>query len=382
MDGFVHSYRLGLAPKKVAESYSNWATGDVHQRKVLFTGQRFFVVYWEGGEGKRLLYTSSINGELWLEPSTLLNYGTTPFAFSTAPGDGGHAGNVDFELFGNGTIYAFLEGDDTRVYNRKYTISGNLLIPSVLGSLTGLGILNGGNIVCLLNNKTRTVCLSNVASYRVTLYEGQPSNSYKNYANTPSYNATTGGAQVVKYKTSPPYDAIVVLKDGDNALHYSIVQANTLTLNHPPTAMNITLASGFSSFCACSEAQSIGDPERVHLVYIKGTGELCYRKFENDAWSSELVLASSGASYPVIACGKGGRLYVFYVKGGRIMVQKLNVNGTLLRSPERILFPKHAYRNPAYLSTNQNVQNGKICLVWTEGSAAPYEVWFAYLEDR
>jgi hypothetical protein len=106
---------------------------------------------------------------------------------------------------------------------------------------------------------------------------------------------------------------------------------------------------------------------------------LCYRKFENDAWSGETVLVASGASYPVIAVGEGGRLYVFYVKNGTIKL--LRFNGTFWES-ERTLFPSHKYDNPAYLSTNQNVQNGKICLVWTEGSASPYKVMFAFLDDR
>jgi hypothetical protein len=90
------------------------------------------------------------------------------------------------------------------------------------------------------------------------------------------------------------------------------------------------------------------------------------------------VLVASGASYPVIAVGKGGRLYVFYVREG--VIKLLKFNGVFWEK-EQTLFPNHAYNNPAYLSTNQNVQFGKICLVWTEGKATPYEVWFGYLED-
>jgi hypothetical protein len=175
---------------------------------------------------------------------------------------------------------------------------------------------------------------------------------------------------------------LAICKDASNVLKW-----NLLTVTASPNwkynsfAEIATSTSGFSTFSAASEADSImlSPASRVHLVYIKSTGELCYRKFENDAWSDETVLVASGASYPVIAVGKAGRLYVFYVKDG--VIKLLKFNGVFWES-ERTLFPSHKYDNPAYLSCNQNVQNGKICLVWTEGSASPYKVMFAYLDDR
>ena len=117
----------------------------------------------------------------------------------------------------------------------------------------------------------------------------------------------------------------------------------------------------------------------MHLVYIKSTGELCYNKFENDELGVEKVLVASGASYPVIAVGSGGKLYISYVKDGKIWI--IHFNGIFWLSAVELFTTEHTYNNPAYLSSNQNVQNDKICLVWTEGSSSPYEVWFCYLED-
>lgn len=136
--------------------------------------------------------------------------------------------------------------------------------------------------------------------------------------------------------------------------------------------------AGFSDWCACTEAQAVGDPEIIHLVYVKSSGELCYRKFESDSLSGEEVLVASGASYPVIGCGSNGKLYVFYARNGKIWV--IHNNGNWL-NPVELYTASHTYDTPVYLSCNQNVQTGKICLVWCEGTGSPYAVWFCYLED-
>jgi hypothetical protein len=203
---------------------------------------------------------------------------------------------------------------------------------------------------------------------------------YSTYA-LDGHNTTNGGTRLLPYKSSSPFKMLLLVKKGDSTLHYSVV---TPSFGSAPTiggftAIGVTLASGFETFCATSEVQNISDPERIHLVYIKSTGELCYRKFENDAWSGETVLVASGASYPVIAAGEGGRLYVFHVKDGKIWFIKYD--GANWRDPIEFWTDQHTYNNPAYLSTNQNVQGGKICLVWTEGTASPYQVWFSYIED-
>jgi hypothetical protein len=189
-----------------------------------------------------------------------------------------------------------------------------------------------------------------------------------------NFSENSGGVQLLNYKESN--DMLVIIKQGTDNVLYSAILYENMTLSSLTSIA--TLTSGFNTFCVTSEFQKVGDPERVHLVYIKSTGELCYRKFENDAWSGETVLIASGASYPVIAVGKGGRLYVFYVKDG--VIKLLKFNGVSWES-ERTLFPSHSYNSPAYLSTNQNVQHDKICLVWTEGTSSPYEIWFCYLED-
>jgi len=189
---------------------------------------------------------------------------------------------------------------------------------------------------------------------------------------------TTGGAQILRYKTSSPYNMFVLAKDASNKLYYNTANEACTAFLGSFTEI-ATLGTGFSDFCACSEAQNIGDPERIHIVYIKSTGGLCYRKFENDSLTSEKVLLTSGASYPVVAVGSNGKVYVCYVKNGKIWV--IYYNGKMWFSPVELFTKDHSYNNPVYLSSSQNVQSGKICLVWAEGTASPYEVWFCYLED-
>jgi len=375
---------VGLAPQLVSESFSDWATGDTHQRKVMFNGSYFFVWHWNGLDGGGELWEKlsySADGQTW----TTNNLDE----FSIGPGAVGHAGNYDVALFPN---------DNTQCYE-GYIGSTDRGVAPYLGIISDVTIsftvkygcaivansnANGGHICITPKPRYFSIC----HQYNVpmggdflsvgALNEGAIVCTTHEGLDLPDHSSTTGGAQMVPYKTASPWDCLIVLKDANDVLWWSLFRDSTRRADIPFTSLGVTLTSGFSSFCACSEAQLQGDPEKAHLVYIKSTGALCYAMFENNAFHSEKVLVASGVSYAVIAVGKGGKLYVFYVKDGKVWV--IHRKGAW-RNPVELFTGDHTYNNPAYLSTNQNVQNGKICLVWTEGTASPYEVWFCYLND-
>jgi hypothetical protein len=369
----------GLAPQKVAESYSDWATGDTHQRKVFFDGSNFFVWFWNGidlnNERWEKLATSS-DGKSWTVNNRL--------QFSVGPGGIGHAGNFDVLLNPADKTSCF-EGfigsaDDGERTNRGSISNSTITWTTIWGcSLVATTYMNGGHICLTPKQRFFAICHGKHPTTGLRLDLSLPIEGLcRTHTNIPDHSSITGGVQILPYNTSSPWDALVLLKDKDDLLWYSLLRDSNYTIDTPFTSLEVTLASGFSSFCACSEAQLQGDPERIHLVYIKSTGKLCYNKFENDEWDVEKVLVASGASYPVIAVGSGGKLYIFYVKDGKIWV--IHRRGVWYR-PVELFTANHTYNNPAYLSCNQNVQNGKICLVWTEGVGTPYEVWFSYLED-
>jgi len=361
----------GLAPQKIADvAGDGQATRDTFQRKIFFDGTNFFVFYWKSST-KQILYQASADGVTWSATVELVAFGVGPY----------YAGNIDVSypnfgaLDGGGvafdvdSCFAGSNGGSFNVY--PYKISGQTLTLGNAVSLAG-GTQHGGGIQSNLSGVRNPWVFHKSTGIRVGYLATIVSSSTDvSYSDTGS-----GGSQVLRYKSSSPYDLIGLLKGGDNILYWCEIAENS-SLDSSFTAL-ATLSAGFSDFCGCSEVVAAGDPERVHLVYVKSTGELCYRKYESDAWSNEKILVSSGASYPVIACGAGGKLYVFYVSGGEIQV--IHKSGAWL-NPVGLFTSDHTYATPVYLSCSQDVQDGKISLVWTEGSASPYELWFCYLED-
>lgn len=353
---------------KVVDVDGSDPTRDTYQRKVFFDGTTFFIVYWDLGD-KKVYFVASVDGETWSSKAEL-------WAFSVAPYYGGniHIGYPNrgaTDLGGQPYDFSIVFGGSTGLLNwNAMTILGQVLNDLSRTQLSGTW--QGGSTVANFD-----------ATYDIWVFHRSAFLSCGTYASERatstdvSYGgATTGGCQILTYKTSSPYDLFVLAKGGDDKLYYNTVAS----FGNPYRASFIeiaTLGTGFSDFCGCSEAQNVGDPEKVHLVYIKSTGELCYRKFEGDVLGGETVLVESGASYPVIACGASGRLYVFYVKAGKIMMRKYDGSWLAQEQP----FPGHSYHTPTYLSSNQNVQDGKICLVWTEGTETPWEVWFCSLHD-
>jgi len=365
----------GLAPEKVAETDEGDPTRDTYQRKVFYDGSNFFVLYWMGAPTKETRYCASIDGKTWTSPTTLDDFTVGPY----------YGGNIDVQYPNRGALDVYNRPYDLTLFYMGsnggatwedfYNISDQTL-QFRSGASCSMTTTQGGSVIASLKGDL-DFWIVHRTDERGGVAVGWWTDVQCESTEVPYGGTTTGGAQILTYKTSSPFTMFALAKGGDNKLYYNLVDEEGFCINS--FVCIATLGTGFSDFCACSEAQNKGDPERIHLAYIKSTGELCYNKFENDALGTEKVLVISGASYPVIAVGSGGKLYISYVKDGKIWV--IHFNGIFWLVAVELFTDEHTYNNPTYLSSNQNVQNGKICLVWTEGTGSPYEVWFCYLED-
>jgi len=398
--GFLYPYREEEAPEhrrrlpfglfdtasKVADSNSEWATRDAHQSKVFYNGEYFFVFFWDGVDAPQLPYASSPDGVTWSKKTVydgIYGLGATGLAL---------AGGVDIVLKSDVKCYiSFTQGLGDFAGQAPIHFIGSIS-GSTISRTRLYGAFDVGNEIIRSNLNLRPdgklfTFSHGEGNYIKSMFVPDPPApvTFSDYG-SPAWTSNSGGVRLLNYKTSSPYDMIGLIKQGtDNVLYYTFLRGdNPPAPDLPWTSMNVTLREGFSTFCATSEAIKEGDPERVHLVYIKSSGELCYRRFENDVWSGETVLVEKGASCPVIACGENGRLYVFYVFNGVIKLLKFD-GEKWLKKQVQDAFPFHTYNNPAYLSTNQVAQHGKICLVWTERNLVhgekPYAVWFGYIED-
>jgi len=364
---------IGLAPQKaVANAGGADALRDTFQRKVVYDGTRFFIVYWNATT-KDLFYTSSLDAVTWEAAVSLGSFSVGPY----------YGGNADVLYPNNGALtppigesfqlsICFSGSNGANWYGSTYNIVGATL-SNVRNTQMSSGSAQGGSLALDLDASTQYWVLHGAAYLQL----GEWATGHATSTDVPHGGTTTGGAQILPYKTASPYKLFVLAKGGDNKLYYNVANDGVGSFVGSFAAI-ATLGTGFSDWCACTEAQGVGDPEIIHMVYIKSTGELCYQKFESDALGSEVELAASGASYPVIACGTSDRLYVFYVKSGKIWL--LHFDGSTWQTAIGLFTSSHSYNTPAYLSCNQNVQSGKICLVWVEGTST-YEVWFCYLED-
>jgi len=371
--GFPTFKPTGLAPQNVAETDEGDATRDTYQRKVFYDGTYFFVVFWTGAPTRQVKYTASADGITWATPTVLWTFSVAPY----------YGGNIDIQYPNKGALdypgnpyvfsIVFSGSNGANWYFYAMTITNQTLNKQSSTALAGTQ-MQGGTIIAGLLGTEEYWVIHALTEIRI----GRWATIRETSTEVSHGGTTTGGAQILTYETSGTYNLLVLAKGGDNKLYYNLADYGCYNFLGSFTEI-ATLGTGFSDFCGCSEAQNVGHPERVHLVYIKTSGELCYGKFENDAWSTEKVLVTSGASYPVIAVGANGKLYVFYVKDGNIWI--IHYNGKRWLRPTMLFTDEHTYNNPAYLSSNQNVQSEKICLVWTEGTASPYEVWFAYLID-
>jgi len=259
-------HRTAIAPQLAVASLSNQdATRDTYQRKVFYDGHNFFIVYFDS-TSKQLNYVSSQNGQIWRSPTML-------FTFSVAPYYGGNADlqypNRGVLDLGTGKAFSLilaLSGSNGTTWSTySFQISGQTLV-----NLFGYGYSpsgQGGSVVANLN-AADNVWVHHNSSYLIT---GEWTSGNATTA-TVSYGGTsTGGCQILSYKTASPFNLFVLAKDASNVLYYSRVSANGGSfLDAFPSIA--TLTTSFSDFCGCSEAQALGSPARVHMVYIKSTG--------------------------------------------------------------------------------------------------------------
>jgi len=374
----------GLAPQKVADSESLTATGWIMQRKTFYDGSYFWVLYYYGYDPETERYpdyaVSSIDGITWSEPQGFVSRTTDEYMYL------GQGSDVRWDS-GIGKLIVFIPYLDAAYWARCGTSGGvltreRLHCPAVLVNFFIVAPRHGyieDYVLCYHQAVYPAVSLkrNDMIAYHT---RDIATNGWITSAPYPpvwgTYSDENGGSLTLTREVGGEDQAIYVVKDGDNTLWWGYLRTTFIT--YPPTSLATTLAGGLSSLSGCSETELGLGTGKQHIVYIKSTGELCHMSFDG-AWSVERILVKSGASYPVIACGEGGRLYVFYVKDGKIWVKHFNGKGWY---PETELFvAEHTYDNPAHLSSNQVVQDGKICLVWTEGTSSPYEVWFCYLED-
>ncbi len=339
------------------------ATRDSWQRKVAYGGSYYYTA-WYNETATAIQYASSPTGSTWTWQANIT--ARTPYL----------GGNIDFAL-NKGTVDASGQnfslaatvitesGSNSRWYT--FNMTGATLTagtPATLASVTSVGgsicpNLSGAYNFMLFNRNT-----TGAPYVRLTLQRAAMISDY--IGNAVTNSTLSGGNQILPYKTSSPYDMLTLTKGGDNVLYWNKVnQSSALFWNASGCIALDNMQAGFSDFCAASEAQNIGDPERVHLIYNDNSGNLLYRKFESDAWSSATNI-TSGATYPTIGIDASGNLVVSYKKLSTVcyMVYSSGVWGS-----EQTL--AGYYENAGYLSTNQNVQYGKLCLVWTATATSP-----------
>ena len=369
---------VGLAPQKVVDSESPTATGWVVQRKTFYDGSYFWAFFYESADLK-FKCKSSLNGITW--------GALQEFVFQEKPEKMylGQGIDVRWDDSINKLIIANPDGEafwwarcDTsggvlnveRLHAPGYSTAYFIVAPRH-GYIENKVLDYYQAVQPAISEKRR-----DVISYHARDISGDGGWDYNPSPKWGTYSDENGGSVTLTREVGGEDRAIYVVKDADNSLWWGYL--NTSFITYPPISLATTLATGLNSLSGCTETELGLGTGKQHIVYIKSTGELCHRSFDG-AWSAERILVESGASYPVIACGGGGRLYVFFVKDEKIWVK--HFDGRRWYYDAELFTLGHTYNNPTYLSTNQVVQDGKICLAWTEGTSAPYEVWFCYLED-
>jgi hypothetical protein len=354
--------QLTVSPQKVAESSSDKATAYSIQRKVLYAGGLYRVFFYDGS---KTVYYKNDNppGKSWELEGTVFPYGINP-----------RAGGVDvfLNLAGN-TIYAVEFKDYSAPFNRA-PVSDTLSWLGESNPGSGNSPYIGGSGIELSANNVRVLmeCYVSGNNIRASLSTNGGA-SWPDYSVCPgifTLSNTTGGVVFAKMTGT---QAMAFVKNNANTIT-SYYHANwgggALATSKGTVATNVK--DGFGGYAVTS----FGDV--IHVVFVESTGALKYIKYDG-SWGSTETLVEAGADHPTIIAGSTGKLYVFYVKGGKIWLIKYD--GANWRDPIEFWTDQHTYNNPAYLSSNRNVQNGQICLVWTEGTASPYEVWFCTIGD-
>jgi len=345
-----------FSPQRVGTSLSSLATAFSVQRKVLY-GSAFRVIYFYTS-GDNLTLKKSAYGIVWAADNS-------PWTYLYS-----RCGGTDM-LFADGKIYAqtphYTAVIDYVTRFRKGTLDNTISWGAEKTIFSNVNYHIGGSVVKLTTGRLYSVVeVNSPPQVRGSYSDDDGENWTLNVSvGTVTISSTTGGVQILAMADGK---AMCLAKNSANALIAFLFDGSTWSSLG-------TIATGLQSGWGFFVGTSVADV--VDVVLIDSAGALKHVRYSG-SWGSVTTLVSSGCSHPAIVAGDGGRLYVFYVRGGQIKVLKYNGSQWLA---ERDAFVGHTYNTPTYLSSNQNVQDDKICLVWTEGTASPYEVWFCYLED-
>ena len=339
-----------VKPRQVGTSTSSLATAYSIQRKV-FYGSLFRVFYWDGSD---VIYKKSSNGRSWISEDTLWSYIY------------GRAGGTDVFL-DEDTVYAFTLGYVGELY-RTYFRRGDLddaISWAALKSILSHSVYHiGGSLTKLTTGKLIVAWHSYFESRVTSYYSNNDGDSWSyDHIGTAAVTSTTGGCLILPMGAGK---AMCLVKDSANKLQSFLYDTTW--------GSAVEVATGLQNGWGFFSGVNLGDV--IHVAYIDSSSVLKYVKYDG-SWGTPETLATS-ASHPAIIAGSSDKLYVFYVKDGEIKLRRFDGSSWLA---EETAFRDHTYDTPTYLSSNHTAQDGKICLVWTEGTASPYEVWFCYLED-
>ncbi len=335
------------------------ATWNSFQRKTWKTEEGcYFIVFFQL-DSNTLEYVASTDGEVW-EPSTQL------FLFSTYP----HGGfDVEYPSYDNyyvphEGIMAYT-GSADGAYYLPFNVSGTT-IQKLTGAADGSHWPNGISIAS---------SLAGDFSYRVfhrnriivpiqndTLLLRAPAIQEDLDLSMPYGDGMSIGCQVLRYLTESPYDMLTIQKAGNQSFHYNVIDATARDWMYDSfLPLSATGGHSHEDWCATSEAEQLGDPERIHLVFADvASSELYYMKFESDAWNSPAALGVTG-NYVTLNVDDSGNLLLTYVSANSIYYMTKPSGGSW--SSPNVLTTAN---NPGYCSSNHNEQDGEILLIYTD----------------
>lgn len=346
--------------------YANATWGSFQRKLFKAKNDNYFATFFNL-TAHNIQYVASSDLTTWTSAKNYSIYGWSKFPL----------GYYDIGLTNRASVNAslFFTGSTTDSTWVNMSISGLTMIRAKANGLGGQLRANGIKFTPSLTGAYELAIFhrNTTIGYSLLRLHQTPSNQYESSQSVPfgdpDIAGHSGGNTIVNYKTSSPYHMMVLCKGNDRKLYWSIVNATTLEFKTDPLAnLGVTLGVGFNDFCATSEAQAIGDPERVHLVFGNSTG-LFYMKYESDAWSSVTSLGVTGTS-PTIAVDDDGKLVLTYVASNLIYYMTKTTIGSW--SSSSVL--GEGYFNAGYLSSSQNEQDGEILLEWTANYQKPNSV--------
>ena len=331
------------------------ATSDCYQRKVFkTTGNNYFVVFWNLS-CKSIQYAASSDMNTWSAAVNLSSFGTFPL--------GSYNVVYPSHLAGKDGTFFYSGSNGASSFWDYFTVSGLVITKTAGGSLGGQQRASGTSHTSNLNGLWDMGIFHRNNTNQVRL-QRSPANSEDTTNSVPFGDPTntsaSGGNQILNYKTSSPYHMIAISKGSDRKLYWSLVnETNRQYISDPFNDLGVTLGVGFNDFCATSEAQNVGDPEKIHLAFGNATG-LYYLSFESESWSSITSLGVTG-NYPTLAVDSSANLILTYTANNLIYYKTKAPAGSWTAS--QVL--GSSYINAAYLSSSQNEQSGEILLIWT-----------------